>query len=199
MKKQTTIWFVQAWPFIAITVVALFHYYVISYFQEDTGEYINKLFSALMQIIGGLIVLFTINSNLGLFENKGLVSMAISWFRSCPLIKTTKPNIGTMYGELPTLKMSAEGHTTSKYENIDEQLQELHKQLNEVRDLVYRKERELKSYIHDQATELKKNISGNQLEIYKVKGLMHRTIVGGIQWQLFGVFLVIYGAVFPLV
>ncbi len=199
MKKQTTIWFVQAWPFIAITVVALFHYYVISYFQEDTGEHINKLFSALMQIIGGLIVLFTINSNLGLFENKGLVAMAISWLRSCPLIKTDKPNIGTMSGELPISQMSAEGHTTSKYENIDEQLQELHKQLNEVRDLVYRKERELKSYIHDQTTELKKDISGNQIEIHKVKGLMHRTIVGGIQWQLFGVFLVIYGAVFPLV
>jgi len=40
-----------------------------------------------LQIIGGLIVIYSIDSNLGLFKKKNLFNISIAWFKRCPIRK----------------------------------------------------------------------------------------------------------------
>ena len=92
---------------MAIFIIAFFHVKFLEYFPGERSEYINKSFIAILQVIGGLIVLYTINSNLGLFEQKDLAARAFSWLKSCPLFK--KPESVTINGSLSPPSLSASG------------------------------------------------------------------------------------------
>ncbi len=67
IKKFIT-WLSKAWPFIAIIFTATVHFNILKVCRTVDVDTINQYISSFTQIIGGLIILFNINSNLGLFK-----------------------------------------------------------------------------------------------------------------------------------
>ena len=71
MIRRLAIWFWKAWPVLVMTGLAYAHWHALASFPSDT-VLVNKLTGTAMQVVGGLIVLYSVDSNLGLFRNQSL-------------------------------------------------------------------------------------------------------------------------------
>ncbi len=164
----------------------------------DRVDSINEIVSSVTQIIGGLIILFTINSNLGLFKQNNLIALLFCWLKSFPLFRKIKPITGSVNGTMPVITGSGEGYTSRVCRTLEEKIEEALRQIDELKEIIYRKERELLAKIGTSETNLKKLIDKNQHNLNKLNNLVSKSAVGGINTQIFGVLLVLYGAIFPL-
>lgn len=192
-------WLSKAWPFIAIILFASVHYNILRIVPLDTFKIINKYVSSFAQIIGGLIVLFSINSNLGLFEQNNLFQLFLNWIKSFPLFQKFEPISGHANFVMKAPSISSEGHTGVVCKTVEEKIEEAQRQINELRNILYRKESELLTQIRGTEQSLKELIYKNQNDINALNGLVRKTTIGGINTQIFGVLLVVYGAVVPLI
>lgn len=197
--KKLINWLLKAWPFIIVFCISLIHHKVLTLCLPDTAEKTNQVISAFMQIVGGLIVLSTINSNLGLFGKDSLLSKPLNWLKSFPLFRESKVVTGSAHITLPGLTCSAEGHSNRVCNTIEEKLEEAQRQIDEIRKILYRKESELLSKINEVEKKLLDPIYKNQNDINTLNGLLAKTTIGSLNTQVFGVLLVIYGAFSPLI
>ncbi len=198
IKKFIT-WLSKAWPFIAIIFTATVHFNILKVCRTVDVDTINQYISSFTQIIGGLIILFNINSNLGLFKQNDLANNFSNWLKSFPLFR--KIDSTSMSGNvtLPGLICCAEGHTNRVCTTLEEKIEEAQRQIDELRTIVYRKERGVLKKITDTKKELKNLIYQNQTDINELNNLVSESTIGGINNQIFGILLVMYGAIFPLI
>ena len=192
-------WLLKAWPFIIVFCISVIHHKVLTLCLPDTAEKTNQAISAFMQIVGGLIVLSTINSNLGLFGKDSLLSKPVNWLKSFPLFRKSQGGIGSINGTLSGLTCSAEGHESRVFYTIEEKVEEAQRQIDEIRKILYRKESELLSKINEVGKKLLDPIDKNQNDINTLNGILAKTAIGSLNTQVFGVLLVIYGALSPLI
>lgn len=188
-----TKWLWRAWPIILLAAIGLIHYLLSQTFNTHTSS-INKLVSASMQVIGGLIVLYSINANMGMFKNHGLASIVWNWLGSFPLFK----RIVTL--DISDSVIGAASCATTltvvrKYNSIEERLDELERQIEKCHKLVHEKARLLNEQVEKARTEMNTSLSGHGAELKRLSTLIENSVVGGFKSQAFGVLLVIYGAV----
>ena len=94
MSRRLLLWLLRAWPVLAVGFLISVHLVILWQAGSHT-VFINKLTGTVMQIVGGLVVLHSVNDNLGLFRSQSLLSVVTEWFRSFPLIKrTTAMSVG---------------------------------------------------------------------------------------------------------
>jgi hypothetical protein len=197
--KIFVIWLLRAWPFIVISIIAIFHYEILKLCSQQGAIWFNKIMSAFTQVIGGLIVLSTVNAKLGLFKQKGLLIIFVDWLKSWPLFRHKTDISGQINVIGPMTTVSMEGHVSPKCNTIEEKIEEAMRQIDDLRRIVYRKESELLFKINETDNSLKQLIARTQEDVNKLNGLLTKSTVGGIKLQIFGVLLVIYGALFPLI
>jgi len=195
--KLLAIWLLRAWPFLATGALLAAHYSVYVYTPGKIAA-INKVAASALQVIGGLIVLCSVNQNIGLFKQQSLLAMAAEWFRTFPLIRRSV-TINVEGACLAVVGGEADITVTRKCNTIEEKLADLERQIHECRQLVLDKEKKLKDKIGHVEASLREKIAQNGKQIAKVKLLLHESVVGGISAQVFGVLLVIYGAVVGLI
>lgn len=191
-------WLARAWPFVMLILIASIHYNIINFIPHKNIEMVNKAISAVTQIFGGIIVLISINSNLGLFQSNNLLTLLKNWLKSFPYFKNHQVITCSVNMNAPASSNSGEGHVEQLCNTLEEKVEESMRQIKEIRQLVYRKERELSGQISSVENSLKYKIYENQNQIIQLNGLLSKTAIGGIDLQIFGVLLVIYGAVFPI-
>ena len=83
---RTFKWMLSAWPILIPAILIATHLFWI----ENSGaapESVNKLISLILQVVGGLIVLYSIDLNIGVIQKSGLFAMLTAWFKAFPLIK----------------------------------------------------------------------------------------------------------------
>ncbi|BDD88190.1 hypothetical protein [Desulfofustis limnaeus] len=151
-------WLSKAWPFIIVTFFGTLHYNVIKFVPNDNIEFTNNVIASFTQVAGGLIVLSTINSNLGLFRQISLFSIFQNWVKSFPYFRKIEMITGSARCEMPCFTMSAEGNTSKPCNTLEEKIEEAQRQIKELRDLLYRKEHELLSRISQIDNNLKSEI-----------------------------------------
>jgi hypothetical protein len=192
--KQLVTWSLKAWPLLSVGIIAFVHYYLYRYI----GTSINKFIALFLQFIGGLVVLYSINDNIGTFKRRNLFSIFVEWLKSFPLIKKA-----TTVGKELDLRFSIEPssiyHAERKCETVDEKLEEFKRQLDELRNLVFLKEIAIRNDISTIEIKFQDAISKNNADIRDVKKLLDDSIVGAVNLQLFGVLLVSYGAFLNLI
>lgn len=177
---------------IVMAALIYAHWLVHSRFPSETVM-VNKLTGAAMQVVGGLIVLYSVDSNLGLFRNQNLVTTIITWFHECPVFARTVTLSGSAVVSCSaSASMSARVIRTAT--TIEEQLAELERRIEEFRTEVAGQHRAIYSRLEDVKSELSTSIASNQSELYKLSEKVEKATVGGIKQQAFGVMLVIYGA-----
>lgn len=79
-------WFWRAWPILILIFLICEYLLSLNWFSQNAG-FINKTASLVAQPVGGLLILYSINSNIGVIKQKSLLSILTSYFKEFPLIK----------------------------------------------------------------------------------------------------------------
>ena len=190
MKKLTQLykWALRAWPFWVVVLVGALHYLLLIAIPLDTRS-VNKIVAATLQVVGGLIVLYSLNENIGLFRKENLLSMAICWLREFLLIRRSATINMQAACSAVSMTGSVSVHVKHKCETVEERLEELQRQIDDCRQLVNAKEKEIHLVIGKAKEELQKDIHTNRESIREVNSLLHGPDDGGIKAQLLGVLL----------
>ena len=117
------LWLRRAWPVLAFVPVGLVHGFAIEAFRPNTVV-VNRIVGVILQIVGGLIVLYSVNDNLGLFKSQSLCSTIADWFKAFPIVRepialsgsgsTSTSGSGTLFcrGEPRTRKCRRENYSS---------------------------------------------------------------------------------------
>lgn len=186
-------WTWRAWPVLVIVLVVCGHLILRNYFPED-AECINKTASLVAQLIGGLIILYSIDSNIGIMNQKSLLSMLKSYFEEFPLIKRS------VVIELRGLEVKLSGGMGKVIigrnpQTIDEKIQYLQEQIDQIKLDIEQESKELNKKIEQQSGEMNAHIQDARSALKNIKSKMAEVSTGGVKVQLFGVLLMGFGAI----
>jgi len=199
--KKYLIWFKQAWPIIYLIPIIIFHYLLLNLpcFNHEILCYdnpsINKLISLILQIIGGLIVIYSIDSNLELFKKKNLFNISIAWFKRCPIRKSKTIEFKLATSKSKNLTSTVNVELAKKPETVEDKINDLYEKLKSL------EEKTQKHNINFTKQIAKINDVNNKKQLSTSKSLrsienkLENISIGGLKLQIFGVFLLIYGAI----
>ena len=186
-------WSWLAWPIIILLVLLLFHWFLISYFCLSAGT-TNKSIALISQITGGLLVLYSIDSNIGVLRGKSLFEMVTNYLRECPLIRRSVV-VGAQAGSYGISGAKAKLTFGRNPKSIEEKLEYLQEQINEARRDFEQEIKGLNQTIDANSKEMKTKIEATQTALITIGSKMDEVSIGGIKIQLFGVLLLIYGSI----
>lgn len=66
--------FVKPWPIWITIVIGIIHFVIYCLFNDNTMQ-VNKAISAILQLTGGLVVIYSINQNMGMFNRGDLLQV----------------------------------------------------------------------------------------------------------------------------
>jgi len=160
-----------------------------------TATLVNKLTGTVLQIVGGLLVLHSVNGNLGLFRRQSLASALVTWLREFPSGKNQTVVLGGvgMAGEVGVAGSLSIG--SAKPANLEDRVAHLESQLIEERKRLRELEAAMSKGLASIRSDLSSSISTVDASVRDLATKVESAAVGGIKQQLFGVLLAIYGAV----
>ena len=155
---------------------------------------VNKITGTLLQVVGGILILYSVNANLGLFREQHFGSIFIKWFRSFPLFrKSVTVRISGSGGA--AISGSARISTRRVTNTVEEKIAELERQVEAFRQDVNEDIQAINARIEQVHTELSKAVATNIAPLNQFSSTLEIAIVGGFKQQAFGVLLAIYGSV----
>ena len=187
------LWLLRAWPVLALLPIALAHTAAHKFFPTETVM-VNKVTGTFLQVVGGLIVLYSVNANLGLFREQHFGSIILGWFRSFPLFR--KPVTISVSGS-SSLAMGGRARISvcRTTNTVEEKIAELERRLDEFRQHVNEDIQAINARISQVHTELTTAVATNTATLNQLSSRLEMATVGGFKQQAFGVLLAIYGAV----
>jgi hypothetical protein len=184
-------WTFRAWPVLAMVPVALAHWVAFHLFPNTAM--VNKLVGMTLQILGGLLVLYSINDNLGIFRAQSLSSAVIAWFKDFPLVH--EPNPVTIQakgiGSATACGSLSVNHTLS---TVEERIAELERLTQDLQQQLDQKVHAIDIRIEAARSEFQQQIAHTSRKVTDISRQLEHAAVGGFKFQALGVFLVIYGA-----
>ena len=186
-------WLMRAWPILALAPVAVFHFIAHQVYPADP-VFANKLVSASLQFAGGILVLWSVNDNLGLFRSQSLKSAFIGWFKDYPRVR--EPILAyssTCDGADAT---SASVSTVAQIPNtLEERVAEIESKLAEVRTQLTQELQAINVKIEEAKSESSKQISETSTGIANLAERLEHTAVGSFKLLSLGVALAFWGSV----
>ncbi len=185
-------WLLRAWPALAIVPIAFVYVFAHQMFPTETIM-VNKVASTVLQIMGSLIVLYSINANLGLFREQHFGSVICEWIKSFPLFqKTVKISLSGS----AKASTSASGRILVRHANktVEEKIAELERQLDELRQHINEDIQAVNARVAQVHTELSKSVITNTNKLNHLSSKLELAAVGGLKQQVFGVLLAVSGA-----
>jgi len=181
------------WPVLLPAAFAGLHYIVYTNISIDLSH-ANKVISLVLQLVGGILVLYSIDSNLGIMNNTSLLSLFLSYIKSFPLIKrsyTLKADSGTMKMTSHPAKLRVGGPTNT----IDEKIDYLQNQITWLKEDLNDEVKSLRGMVHSVEKRANTSISEIRGSIGSIDRKVKELSAGGIKTQIFGVLLMIHGSV----
>lgn len=187
------IWLWRAWPIFALLGILLVHLAFIHIFSWNAAG-TNKTIALISQLTGGLLVLYSINSNIGIIKGQSVFGMFINYLREFPLIHRTI--VLEAQGIASLARVGKPSLTVSRNpKTLEEQLDYLQQQISDVRRDLIQEAAELNQKIDDYSREQKSRLGEVQASLKTVESKIDEVSVGGISIQLFGILLLTYGSV----
>ena len=190
--RELGVWIWRAWPVVVLLFLGGIHLLALATLPAHSVM-VNKLTGTAMQVVGGLVVLHSVNGNLGLFRNQTLAGVVVNWIRAFPMLKRSVTVSLTGVASIG-VSGSATISTKRAATTVEERVAEVERQLEEFRVTVRAQDAALHRRIDDVKTELSSSISENQSAVKQISDQLESTAVGGFKQQAFGVMLAIYGA-----
>lgn len=192
VSRRLVIWLLRAWPILVMAVLGAIHSYALSRFPAN-ATLVNKLTGTIMQIVGGVIVLHSVDANLGLFRNQRLVTSVIAWFRECPIVARSV-TIELSGAAICTASGTASAYVPRVATTIEERVAEVERRIDELRLEMAAQNRAVHERVEAVRSELSSSIASNQSALNKLSERVEKATVGSFKQQAFGVLLAIYGA-----
>lgn len=185
-------WCRRAWPLWASLMVIAAHLGVVSMFPQQSNE-INGGFSIAMQVLGGLLVLYSIDSTLGLMREESIFRVIMKWLQDCPLWSKPK-GVEVSVSSAASAMASFNPRVKTAIASLPDRVTELERQVEEVYREMDRKTQALKELISEAKGQLSTRIGGAESAIRGVEQKLNTTMLSGIKQQVFGVVIAVYGA-----
>lgn len=155
---------------------------------------VNKLVGMSLQLVGGLLVLYSVNDNLGLFRDQSLKSTVVAWLKAFPWVR--KPIHANASGVmLGAVTCSATGTGRLQPNSIEERVAELERMLADLHMKLQQEIQAINARIETARSELQQQITDTSAQLEGLSKRMEQATVGGFKLQAFGVALAIYGAI----
>ena len=186
-------WLMRSWPILALVPVAIFHFISHQVYPADP-VFANKLVSASLQFAGGILVLWSVNDNLGLFRSQSLKSAFIGWLKDFP--RAREPIFAyssTCEGADVT---SASVSTVIEIPNTMEgRVAEIDRKLAEVQTLLAQEVQAIRGKIEEVKSESNKQIAATSTEVTTLAKRLEHAAVGNFKLLSLSVALVFWGSV----
>jgi hypothetical protein len=186
-------WVGRAWPVLGVSVILLGHWFFLC-LAPDHSQIINKTIALLLQISGGLLVLYSVDTNIGVIRGSSLFSDLRKYLGDCPLFRKTYVvklrgvSAGALGGRA---RLSVRRDPKS----VEERLDYLQEQLNEIRKDYQVDIAELSARIEQHKEVTDSLLTRLEQSIRQIDLKVAAVSVGGIKVQFFGVLLLIYGSI----
>ncbi len=160
-------------------------------------EFSNKIAGTVFQVLGGLIVLISINSNLGLFRRQNLFSTFKAWISEFPQFRT-RHVIHAATGHAVGSGSAVGISTNIVGESIEQRIAGLERRLDETNVRVSTLQKEQSERMERMNTSLSNSIASAKSELSDLASKVEAATVGGFKQQVFGVLIAVYGALVSL-
>jgi hypothetical protein len=189
-------WILRAWPVLLFALVVAVHLLIM---MNITGpkDFANRIAGMALQIVGGLIVLASINANLGLFRRQNLFSAFKVWISEFPQLRIHHV-IHTASGHI---KLGGARASISAYiagGSVEERLASLQRQVDATNARIASLEKEQEERMQAMNASLTNSIASAKSELSELASKVEAATVGGFKQQLFGVLIALYGAIISL-
>lgn len=186
-------WIWRSWPIVIPAIFIIIHIYILKIFPGNVSE-INKTVSLVAQITGGLSILYSIDSNIGIIKKLNLFDIIRNYLKEFPLlIKNVTLDIqGSMHAVTTS---NADVTVGRNPQTIEEKIDYLQEQITDLQKDLKDKAKSLDDKIKKETEALKKQIQEIKNEVGKVKQQIEEVSIGGIKIQFFGVMLILYGSI----
>lgn len=191
--RALLVWLLRAWPLIVICGVFGVHLLLLQMLPESSQR-INSAASLLSQILGGLLVLHSINSAIGLVKKGSLLSTFFKYLGEFPLFKRSATIFASASGSIGVHGV-AKLRVTRKPQTIEERIDYLQEQITEVRWEMSAEFKKVWVRIENVAKDSATGIDNNARDIRSLRETFEKSIAGSLQEQVFGVLLVLYGGI----
>jgi hypothetical protein len=192
-SKEILVWLWRFWPFLVVLSVDLVHLSLYSIIG-GTWQNVNKVISCGMQLIGGSVVLFSINANIGTFRQYGLFTVLKKAWAERPW-KVRQEIHGETLIALASATSSATGHVSSIYTSLEERLLDIERRITECHALIFEREAVTNSRVDIVKAEILTSLDKHESRLTHLTQRVEKSLAGGINPQVFGVFLAGYGIV----
>ncbi|MES2714282.1 MAG: hypothetical protein V4795_00865 [Pseudomonadota bacterium] len=155
---------------------------------------VNKLTSTFLQICGGLIVLMSLDGNLGLFKQQGLVRAFLAYAKEFPRIGDKGISLGSSAVSISLTGSAKLSVGRRQPITLEERVAELEQKLKEEVERLRKLETSTASRLSELQSELSKSIDTIDGRLRQLSDKVEHTALGGLKQQLFGVLLAVYGA-----
>jgi len=203
--KKYIIWINQAWPFFLLLPLILAHYLLLTLpclsneFLCYSNASINKSISFILQLLGGLLIVYSIDSNMGLFKNRSLISLGLAWVKRFPGRKPKHIQLKTVVCEQRT-EVSPVSITTYKTpKTLEEKIDDLYKKLDEHRVETQKDKVNFQNQFETEKKFNQQNQASNSRLLIDMRNKLENISIGGLKLQLFGVNLLVYGAILSFI
>lgn len=178
---------------IFIVPVFASHAIALDYWPTKT-ELVNKIVGMALQVGGGLLILYSINDNLGLFRGQSILRSISSWLRSFPVVR--EPIVLTVNAS-SSMFWSTEGAVAVRAPatSVDERIQHLEDDLATLRQQMHCNVAAITASVRSSNKEAEEKITLTSTRLEFISKQIETAAVGGFKVQIFGVFLALYGAV----
>ncbi len=196
--KQVGVWLWQAWPVWATMGLGGINIGLFRLIRYNTAS-VHGIAGPILQIVGGASVLYFLNKNMGVFSRGTLRQRVIAWIKACPLRKKHY----VLHAGSASIQVhggvSAAGQVTRSGETIQEQLDALKERVELYRKEMKEGDKKLRADLESTRDQLRSEISAKGEEITKMRILLATTVVGSVNPQFFGILLVLYGTLLPII
>jgi len=187
-------WAWRSWPIIIPLALFGIHLTLIFKFGFQTKN-TNETISLITSIFGGLIILWSIDSTIGIIKGGSISSMVISYLKELPIIrkdikvKATGQSMSCNTGDVGI----GTGHLNPQ--TIEEKIKYLQIQITSIKNDLEKQAKDLNEKISTLSKETNTRIREIELLLKNVETKVEKVTFGNIKTQLLGVMLLIYGAI----
>lgn len=192
-------WILRAWPFLVPALIVLLHQYTSTlacHFQWMcwSNQTIDKYLSFGLNISGGLLVIYSIDSNLGLFKKGNLFTLLKNWIKSFPMIKGEPLIITEQPCHSVSTALPGRIELTKPPESIEELYRYTQEQISLLRKDLKNERRNRDEVLNKITNEWSTKHTVLNKSINEINEQLKSVAIGGVKLQVLGVLLVTYGS-----
>lgn len=183
-------WIQKAFPIAIIILVVIIHILICVFVKNSV--FVMELFGKALVILGGIVVLISINEDYKKYRNRSMLSAFMEYLKSCPIFKQNHV-LNAESGIYAMLTGKVHGFVTHSWSTPDEGFKELERRINELREFTIGVSKATNDDISHLRSELNISYGENKQLIEQVRNLLENKIFDDAKLQFLGVLLVLYG------